>query len=62
MSLSSLTSKSIPVKAKSIVAQMAVTNVVPPTLTPKNPQESEKHEDKRAKSPDISYEAPIKVQ
>ena len=42
MSLRNLTSKSITVKAKSIVAQVATDNVVPPMLTPKNPQESEK--------------------
>ena len=31
-------------------------------LTPKNPHESEKQNDKRMKSPDMSSEAPIKVQ
>ena len=41
MSLRNLTSRSITVKAKSIVAQLAVANAVPSILTPKNPQESE---------------------
>ena len=62
MNLRNFTSRSIMVKAKSIVAQVADPNVVPPMLTPKNPQESAKHEDKRMKSPDMSSKAPIKVQ
>ena len=41
MSLGNLTSKSITVKAKSIVAQLTVANAVPSMLAPKNPQESE---------------------
>ena len=40
---------------------MAVANVVPPMITPKNPQELEEQEDKRAKSPNMSSKAPIKV-
>ena len=62
MSLRNLTSRSITVKAKSIVAQVAAANVNTPMLTPKNPQESKKHEDKGMKFPDMSSEAPIKVQ
>ena len=61
MSFRNLTSRRIRVKAKSIVAQVAAANVLPPLLTPKNPQESEK-QDKRTKSPDKSSQAPIKVQ
>ena len=61
MSLRNLTSRSITVKAKSIVDQVAAANVVPPMLTPKNSQE-EKKMDKRMKSPDTSFEAPINVQ
>ena len=57
MSLRNLTSRSITVKAKLIVAQVAAVNVVPPMLTPKNPQESEKQMDKRMKPPDMSSEA-----
>ena len=49
-------------KAKSIVAQVATANVVPPMLTPTDPQESEKQKDKRLKSPDMSFEAKTKVQ
>ena len=56
MGLRNLTSRSIMVKAKSTVAQMAA-NVVPSMLTLKNPQESEKNEDKRMESPDMSSEA-----
>ena len=62
MSLRNLTSRNITVKAKSIVAQVAVANVVPPMFTPKNLQESEKQKDKRMKFPDMSSEAPMKVQ
>ena len=60
MILRNFTSRSITVKAKSIVAQVA-TNVVPLMLTPKNPQESKRLEDKRTKFPDMSSEAPIKI-
>ena len=56
MSLRNLTSRSITVKAKLIEAQVAAANVVPPMLTPKNPQESEKQMDKRMKPPDMSSE------
>ena len=62
MSLRNLNSRSITVKAESIVAQVAAANVVPPMLIPKNPRESEKQKDKRTKSPDMSSEASIKVQ
>ena len=62
MSLRNLTSRNITVKAKSIVAQVAAANVVPPMLTPNDLQKSEKQKDKRMKSPDMSSEAPIKVQ
>ena len=62
MSLRNLTSRTITVKVKSIVAQVAAAIVDPSMLTPKNPQESEKHEDKRMKFPDMSSEAQIKVQ
>ena len=62
MNLRNLTSRNIAVKAKSIVAQVAAANVGPPMLTPRNPQESEKQKDKRTKSPNMSSEAPIKVQ
>ena len=62
MSLRNLTSRSITVKTKSVVAQVAAANVVLPMLVPKIPQESEKHEDKRMKSPYMSSETPIKVQ
>ena len=61
MRLRNFTSRSITVKARSITAQVAADYVVPPMLTPKNPQESEKHEDKRAKPTDMNFEAPIKV-
>ena len=57
MRLRYLTSRSIMVKAKSIVAQLAAANVVPSMLTPKIPQESEENSDKRTKSPDISSKA-----
>ena len=61
VSLRNLTSRNITVKAKSIIAQVAAANVLPPLLTPKNPQEPEKQKDKRIKSPDISSKTPIKV-
>ena len=57
MSLRNLTSRSIMVKVKSIVAQVAAANVVPSMLTPKIPQKSEENKDKRMKSSDISSEA-----
>ena len=61
MSFRNLTGRDITVKAKWKVAQVATANMVPPMLTPKNSQSSEK-QDKRTKSPDMSSEAPIKVQ
>ena len=42
MSLRNLASKSITLKAKSIVAQVAAANVVPPMLTQKDLHKSEK--------------------
>ena len=62
MSLRNLTNRNVTVKAKSIVAQVTATNAVPPMLTPKNSQESEKQKDKRTKSPHMNPEAPIKMQ
>ena len=41
MRLRNLTSKSIKIKMKSIVAQLAASNAVPTMLASKNPQESE---------------------
>ena len=55
MSCINLNSRSITVKAKLIVAQVAAANVVPPMLTPKNPQESEKQKDKKMKSPNKEF-------
>ena len=46
MSLRNLTSRSIMVKAKSIVTQLAAGNVVPSILASKNLQGSEENEDK----------------
>ena len=40
---------------------MATANVVPPMLTPKNPQESEKEKEKETKSPDVNSETTSKV-
>ena len=57
MSLRNLISRSIMVKTKSIVAQVAAANVVLSMLTPKIPQESEENKDKRMKSPVMSSEA-----
>ena len=62
MNLRNLTSRSIMVKVKSIVAQVATANVVPSILTPKISQESEENEDKRMKSPDMSSEARTRTQ
>ena len=62
MSLRNLNSRSIRVKAKSIVPQLAAANVVPSMLAPKNPQESERNEDKWIKSPDMTSKEQIKVQ
>ena len=42
MSLRNLTCRNVSVKVKLIVAQVATDNVIPPMLTPKNSQESEK--------------------
>ena len=55
MSLRNPTSRNMTVKTKSIEAQVAAANVVPPMLTPKNPQESEKQKDKRMKFPDKEF-------
>ena len=60
MNLRNLTSRNIKMKEKSRVAQEAAANEVPLTLTPKIPQESEKQNDKRVKSPDKISEVPIK--
>ena len=49
-------------KVKSIVPQVAASNVVPHMLTPMNPLESEKQQDKRMKSTDKGSEVSIKVQ
>ena len=62
MSLRNLTNRNLKIKAKSIVAQVTATNVVPSMLTPKNSHKSEKQRDKRMKSPDKSSETPMKVQ
>ena len=61
MSLKNLTSRSQTAKVKSIVDQVAIANVVPPMLIPKNPQELEKQKDKRTKTPDMNSETTIKV-
>ena len=61
MSLRNLTSRTLTVKVKLIVAQVTTANVVPPILTPKNPQETEKKKDKRMKTLDMNSEATIKV-
>ena len=61
MSLRNLSSRSITVKVKSIVTQLAVVNLVPSMLTPKNPQQSEEN-DKRMKSPHMISKTQIKVQ
>ena len=53
MSLRNLTSKSIMIKVKSIVAQLAAANAVPSMLASMNPQESEENkEDKKTGSLD----------
>ena len=51
MSLRNLTSRNITMKPKSIVVQVATANVVPPMLTPKNPQESENTRKKEQNHP-----------
>ena len=51
MSLGNLTSRNITVKAKSIVPQVAGANLVPPMLTPKNTQESEKNRRTKEQNP-----------
>ena len=62
MSLRNLTSRSIRSESKINSSSSGCCQCSHPMLTPKNPQESGKHEDKRMKSPDMSSEAPIKVQ
>ena len=62
MSLRNLTSKSIVVKVKSIVAQLAAANAVPSMLASKNPQESEENKYRITGSPDISPKGQIKMQ
>ena len=62
MSLRNLTSRSITVKVKSKVAQLAAANGVPYMLASKNPQGSEENEDKRTRNPDMSSKAQIKIQ
>ena len=54
MSLRNLTSRSIMVKEKSIVAQLAAANVIPSMLLSKHPQGLEENKDKRTKSHDMS--------
>ena len=61
MSLRNLTSKSIMIKVKSIVFQLAAANVVPCMLASKNPHESEENEDKRTGSPDVNSKEQIKA-
>ena len=51
MSLRNLTNKSIMIKAKLIVAQLAAANAVPTMLASRNPQESEENVDKKSGFP-----------
>ena len=62
MCLRNLSIRNLRVKIKLIVAQVVTAKMVPPMLTAKNSQESEKHEDTRMKTPEMNSEAPIKVQ
>ena len=62
LNLRNLTSGNLTVKAKSIVAKGATTNVVPPMLTLKNPHEQEKQKDKKkTKFSDVNSETKSKV-
>ena len=62
MSLRNLTSKSIMIRAKSIVAQLVAANAVPSMLASKNPQESKENEDINTGSHEMSPKGQIKVQ
>ena len=62
MSLMKLTSKSIMIKAKSIVAQLVAAIAVPTMLASKNPQESEKNEDEKTGFPNMGSKGQIKLQ
>ena len=62
MGLRNLTSKSIMIKAKSVVVKLAAANAVPSMLASKNPQESEENEDKNTGSPDMGSKGQIKAQ
>ena len=61
MSLRNLISKSIMIKAKSIVAQLAAANAVPSMFTSKNSHVLEENEDKRTGSSDMISKGQIKA-
>ena len=62
MSLQNLTSRSIMIKEKSIVAQLAAAHVVPFMLPSKNLQESEENVDKKNRIPNMGSKEQIKAQ
>ena len=60
MSLRNLTSGSITVKVKPIIAQLVAANAVPTMLAFKNPQELEGNRDERSGFPDMGSKEQIK--
>ena len=61
ISLRNLISRSIMVKAESLVAKMVASNVISPMLVSKTPQGIEEKGDKKTKSPNMSFKGPTKL-
>ena len=50
------------VKTKSVIAQVATANILPPMLTLKNPQKSDEQKDEKMKCLDMNSEAKTEVE